>query len=44
MVVPSPQRNSGVLGQLPDQGASLPIAQFSVADSSWKSLDGSKLL
>jgi hypothetical protein len=38
------QSDHWVLGHFPDQGHSPPIAQFSRADSSRKSLDGSKLL
>ena len=50
-VLPSPQRNyralqsdHRVLGQLPDQGPSPPIAHFGRAASSRKNLGGSKLL
>ena len=38
------QSDHRVLGHLPDQGLSLPIAQFGRAASSRKSLGGSKLL
>ena len=38
------QSDHQVLGHLPDQGPSPPIAQFGWADSSRKSLGGSKLL
>ena len=40
----SPKRNHWVIGHLPDQGPSPPIAQFGRAASSRKSLGGSKLL
>jgi hypothetical protein len=38
------QSDHRVLGHLPDQGPSTPIAQFGLAASSRKSLGGSKLL
>ena len=38
------QSDHQVLGHLPDQGHSHPIAKFGKADSSRKTLGGSKLL